>query len=162
MSKHSFESILLGLLTADIPADRLVGALFIVGMEFDEQKVARRGPFGSGYSRSAVKGLIRERARLCREMFPALQKAYRRGILRTQDGTVLAPNVQIRLTDSFEESVSKLDRAYGEEFGLCEYIYQLHMLELAFIEAVKKGDKNLFFGSMAFSAVGGVNQLQEL
>jgi hypothetical protein len=152
--KHSFESVLLALLSANIPADRLVGTLFLIGLEFDEAKTVRRGPFGSGHSLAGTKALIRERVALCREMYPVLCQAYEGiDVIRMSDGTVSTPRAEVRVTDSDGVAIQKIAQAYSsqEDFNFCETILQLHKLEQAFIEAVRKGDKNLFFGSIALS-----------
>jgi len=152
-SKHAIESLLLALLEANIPSNRLVGALMCAGFIFDEEPLFRIE--GCGFSLTQVRRMIRQRIEFAHILYEELCGEYLRFSTnqvdvphRSEHMTVGDGHLNPRYTESEETimlHVSQLPWVNEESTKLI----RLARLEKALVESVKAGDRATFDAALA-------------
>jgi hypothetical protein len=146
--KHSIESLLLSLLNANIPAERLVGSLLCAGFRVDRKAIHRRE--GSGSSKAATLALIRQRIKLTRQLWEELKGVYenREGYVayRSQEGTPVDGHFNPSIEEDEAVVLARAEKVFWHEEHAAAKARMLRLwrLERALIEAVKAGDRTPF------------------
>jgi hypothetical protein len=148
-NKHALESLLLALLSANIPTLRLIGALKAAGFHVPMAGLVNADR--KSYSSRKVRALIHARIKLCQDLFWRLEELYGKVDIqhRREDGVLMFdvlgfPFISFFAPDHTPEEVAiELEKTHFCDKFQKDILY-LYQLERAFVHAIKTGDGGMF------------------